>query len=179
MGVFDRIILTVYTFSLTFISVVIIAMSLGYGAPIDYLQTNLQRANGRWVIGLLGAAFFFVSIRLLYYAFRRRHPSQTVIHDTAMGEIRVSLDAVGNLLRRIGQQSVGVREVKPRVFNDEGGIAVELNLWVSPDVSVPEISDEIQNKVKKYVREVVGVDVTEISIFVEDISASGRRGALR
>lgn len=178
MGIFDRVILTLYAISLTFISFMIMLVALGWDVPFDYIRTSLANPGGRWSVGLLATAFFVVSLRLLYYAFRRRHPSQTVVHETALGEVRIALDAIENLVRRAARQVTGVREVKASVTSNPAGIAVGLRATVSPEVNIPSVSDEIQNTIKNYVRNVVGIGVAEVKIYVENISDEVRRGRL-
>ncbi|MCL6451684.1 MAG: alkaline shock response membrane anchor protein AmaP [Acetobacteraceae bacterium] len=176
MGIFDRIILTLYTFSLTFISLAFILMALGWLAPLDVVRASLSDPDGRWVVGIVAATFFVVSLRLLYFGFRRRYPGQTLVHQTPLGEVRISLDAVENLVRKVVRQVTGVRDVRARVLHQGGEVGVSLRVTVSPDLSVPEVSDKIQNAVKNYVRNVVGVGVHEVEIFVENIGDEVRRG---
>lgn len=178
MGVADRIILTLYTFFLAFISLFIVLMAMGWGFPLEFIRTSLLNPNGRWAVGVLGTAFFVVSIRLLYYGFRRRGPSQTVVHETALGEVRITLGAVENLVKRVARQVKGVRDIRTSVGRSPEGITVNLRAVVSPEVSIPEVSDQVQNAVKNYVRHVVGVEVAEIKIYIDNITSEARRGRL-
>jgi len=179
VGLFDRIILTIYTFSLTFISFITVAMALGWLEPLEFMRTSLSDINGRWVTGLIGGVFFIVSIRLLYFAFRRTRVGHTVIHDTALGHVDISLGAIENLVERVGYQLDGVREIRPTVMSDDSeGISVSLIVKVSPDANVPRLADELQNSVKRYVRSVVGLSVSNVNIHVRDITTQFRRSRL-
>lgn len=176
MGIFDRAILTLYTFCLAFISLAFVVAAAGWTVPLDVIQQSLGTANGKWTVGVLGAVFFIVSLRLLYFGFRRRHAGQTVIHQTPLGEVRVSLDAIESLVRKVVRQVNGVRDVRARASNSPSGIGVVMRVAISPDTSVPEVSDKIQNTVKNYVRNVVGVGVHEVRIFVDNIGDETRKG---
>lgn len=177
MGIFDRIILTLYTFSLTFISFVTVLIALGWDRPLRYVEESLAGRDGRLVVGISGAVVLIVSLRLLYLAFRR-YPRQTIVHETAMGEVRISLDAIENLVRKAVHQVRGVREVKAAVASAPGGVAVRVRASVTPDINIPEASDQIQNTVKNYVRNVVGIGVQEVKITVDNIGDEHRRGRL-
>lgn len=174
MGVFDRVVLTLYTISLTVISLVIVTMAFGWLGPLDFIQRSLMAVNGRVVIGLVGTAFFVVSVRFMYFAFHRRSRSQTLIHQNPLGEVRISLSAIENLIKRIGLQTGGVKDLKAYASTGSGGVNVSLRVWVSPDASIPELSDHLQSQINKYVKSVVGVDVAEVRIHVENITTEIR-----
>lgn len=175
MGLFDRVVLAVSTVSLAIIAALTMLMSFGWTFPLDLLGTSLQTPQGRLVIGLLSGFYLISSLRLVYYAFRRKYSGQTVIHETSLGEIRVSLDAVENLVRRVARQTQGVRDVKSHVSLSTAGIRVWAKIVVSPDVSIPSVSNEVQSSIKSYVRNVVGVEVADVCVYVENITAEIRR----
>lgn len=175
MGVIDRIILTVYTFSLAIISFATVLAALGLVAPAEWVLSHLERPGGRWVVGLLGAAFLAVSVRLIFFAFYRRRAGQALVHETELGDVRISLDAVENLVKKVARSVKGVREVKASVQSETAGLSTELRCVFSPDVSIPEVSQQIQDEVRTYVRRVVGVDVAVVRVHVENIVAD-RRG---
>lgn len=178
MRVIDQIILTLYTFTLAAISVIAVAASLHLWQPYTWIQAAYDTPSGRLTMGIAGLVFFIVSFRLIYAAFRRRGGGQAVVHENNLGEVRISLDAVVNLVRRVARQIKGVREMQAIVENTPGGLVAELTGTISPEVSIPEVSEEIQNTVKSYVRRVVGVEVSEVRIHVENISNDSRRSRL-
>jgi len=175
VSLFDRVVLTLYTFFLTVFSILVILTSLGWGYPLALLNANLETTPGRWGTGIVSAVLLTASLRLLYLGFRKRKGSQTVVHETPMGEVRVSLDAIEDLIRRVGRQVQGVRESRARVTCSPSGLKVVVKLGVSPDVSIPQVSDELQTTIKDYVKNVVGVDVSETQVLVETISTESKR----
>jgi len=101
-----------------------------------------------------------------------------VVHETSMGEVRISLEAVENLVRKVARSTKGVREVKASVRHNKDELSVALRCTVSPEVSIPEVSEEIQNSVRQYVKRVVGVELAEVQLEVENIANDSRRGRL-
>ncbi|HLS88048.1 MAG TPA: alkaline shock response membrane anchor protein AmaP [Sphingobacteriaceae bacterium] len=176
MGIIDQIILALYTISLAVISfLVFLVMALRWRVPLDYLQTLLTRDPARWVAALVAAVFFVSSVRLLIFAFRRRAAGAALVHDSALGEVQISLKAVENLVARAGRQVEGVRELNARVESGKDGIQVHLRGSVYPEVNIPELSDRLQNLVKRHVRSVVGVEVENVRFHVKDIGDDRRR----
>lgn len=144
-------------------------------APETWLANALQTPGGRITVGVWGFVFFVVSVRLIYSALFMRVAGEAVLHTTELGEVRISLDAVENLVRRVARSIKGVRDIKATVTNGPDGLVVFLRGVMSPEISVPVASEEIQQAVKSYVHRVVGVEVVEVRIAVDNISNESRR----
>jgi uncharacterized alkaline shock family protein YloU len=176
VGIVDRIILTLYTVALTVLSLLAVAVAFGWSRPLDTVLAALRATNGRAAVATVGAIFFLSSVRLLILAFRRRQPGQQVVHETELGEVRISLDAVENLVRRVARQATGVRDVRPQVRLAPEGVEARLRVWVSPDVSIPGVARELQDALRRSVHEVVGVELAALDVQVENVTTEVRRG---
>lgn len=176
MGIFDRVILVMFALTVAVISFLVLAMAVaGWVSPLDYLIDLLYSLNGRWLLGVVSSLWLIVSLRFLYFGFRRDRPWQTLIHETDIGEVRVSLGAVENLISKVTRGLKGVRDVRTAVFPTTGGIGVRLRTVVSPEVNVPETARHIQQTVTDYTKNVVGVEVTEVKVLVNNITNEARR----
>lgn len=175
MGVIDRILLTLYTLALATLSAITFLMAWGWLVPLNYINSTLQNPNGRWGIGVTAAIIFVLSIRWIYYGFRPRGGMQTIVHQTELGEVRISLGAIENLIRKVSKQVDGVRDIRVVVYNSPPGISVKLRGTVSPDISIPEVSHDLQDTIKDYVRRVVGIEVSSIRLAVENISNESKK----
>lgn len=175
MSLADRVFLTLYSLCLAVVSLLVVAVASGWEGPVAGLQAGLADPGRRWVMGALGVIFFAFSVRFLTLGVRRQRGSRSVVHETTMGEVSVSLGAIENLVRRVARQCTGVRDVRGWVRYGAAGLSVHLRLVVSPDVSIPKVSEEVQKAVAQYVRDVVGVGVSEVQVMVENISTEPRR----
>ncbi|MDQ7792991.1 MAG: alkaline shock response membrane anchor protein AmaP [bacterium] len=178
MGIFDRVVLTLFTLSIAFLSALLLLVVLGWPVPLEILQANLSDLGGRWLLGVLAGVSLVVSVRFLYYGMRRPGERRSLIHHGPLGDTRISLGAVESLIGKVTRQVKGAREIKPRVSLAGDGVSVFLRAVVGPEVSVPEWSDDLQRTIKTHVRTVVGVDVHEVKIFVDNIASEPRRGRL-
>ena len=176
MGIIDRIVLSIYTFSLAIISglMILVAIAPEWLQVHIWLQDALLTGRGRVIIGLVGGAFFAVSVRLILFAFTRQGGGQPVIYESAMGEVHISLGAVESLVNKTARSVKGVRDMKAVITHAPDGLHAHLTGTVSPDVSIPEVSEEIQSQVRQYVKRVVGVDMAEVRIEIENIATDGR-----
>jgi uncharacterized alkaline shock family protein YloU len=176
VGIIDRIILTVYTMALLVCSGLAVLIGLGWARPAGAIRVALDTLNGRLSIGAVGLIFFVSSVRLLILAFRRRQPGQSVVHETDLGDVNISLDAIENLVQRVARQMRGVRDVRPQVGLSADGLHASMRVWVSPDVNIPELARDLQEEVGRSVQGVVGVALAGLDIRVENITTETRRG---
>lgn len=179
LGTIDKIVLSIYTVALAVVSFImtVVAIFPEEVQPARWIEDAMSTGRGRWAVGLIGATFFLVSVRLIAVAFRRQG-GQPVVHETSMGLVRISLDAVENLVRKTARGIKGVREIKATVIHGKDGLHVLLKGTISPEVSIPEVSEEIQTAVRTYVKRVVGVELVDIRMEVENIANEGRRTRL-
>ncbi len=117
----------------------------------------------------MGMVFFLVSARLFYLAFRRR-PSAAVVHAGSLGEVRISLGAVENLVSRVARGMKGVRDVRVGGEVRQQRLYLSLRLEVGPEVAIPELADALQKEVARQVRQVVGAEVAGVNVQVRDIA---------
>lgn len=173
MGLLDRLLLTVYTLALTVFSAITVVVALGDQRPFHAFQVVLLTATGRWITGGISLLVLASSVRLLYSAFAR--PRIQVVHETELGDVRISREAVENLVQRVARQIRGVRDVRARVALASDGVEARARIWVSPDVGIPGLAQQMQDEVRRAVREVVGVELTLFEVRVENITTEGRR----
>ncbi|SDD36372.1 alkaline shock response membrane anchor protein AmaP [Sporomusa acidovorans] len=169
MGIIDRIILSIYTFLLAFLSVAAILLSLRL-IPLELAWTSLAYMYGQWEASLVGAVFFLLSIRLLLAGLRSHKAKDTIVHHNDLGDVHISLDAVENLIEKVARHIRGVRGIKVKVALAGQGISVKLKAVVSPESHVPTVAGEIQNRVHEYVKNTVGIELADVRVMVENIS---------
>ncbi|MHB8169927.1 MAG: alkaline shock response membrane anchor protein AmaP [Thermincolia bacterium] len=171
MGLFDRALLTLYSSFVGIMSVIMLLVALGWTDIGYYLSYAFATDEHRYVIVAGSIIFFFISVKLVLAAFHKKGVVNTLIQDTAMGQVRISLEALEGLVKRVSYQVKGVREVKPYIIVEPNGVKVLIRTVVSPDISIPEMTNEIQSGVRDYLSEVAGISVHSVKILVENISS--------
>ncbi len=177
MGIFDRIILALFTLAMAVVSCLFVVMAAaGWLVPLYRIQDWLSMDNGRWVFGILSGLSLVVSLRFLYLGSRKDRPDQALVHETEMGEVHISLGAVENLVTKVAKSLKGVRDVRSSVYQRDGNLGVRIHAVVSPEVNVPDTARLIQQAVGDYTKNVVGVEVTEVKVVVNNITNEAKRG---
>ncbi len=171
---FDRALLAVYTLFITVLSALFAAVMLGWPAPL-YVLRDIFYPGRPEVFWTLIVALILAGVRLFWLSLVKPRGRHVVLVEGALGEIRVSLRAVEDMVDKEVSLMDGVKEVKSRMVAVSQGVGIRLRASVTPDVNVPSISTDIQNRVKKKVFEVTGLTVNNIKVSIDNISAKKPR----
>lgn len=169
MSIIDRIILSIYTILLTVLSLISIMLSVKI-LPQEYWQKGLSLIYGKWEAALIGSIFFLVSIRLLLAGVRSRRGPSKIVHQTEMGVVEISIGAVEDLIAKTARHTRGVRNAKVHVRQLGEEVKVDMRIVVGPEYNIPKVAGEIQQRTQEYLKNTVGVAMTEVRILVNDIS---------
>lgn len=175
MEIGDRVLLAIFSGGLVLHFAMIFLSTVGWEVPVDLVSSIEEKPQGRVIIATLALAFLVVSLRFFIFTFRRKYGKKSVVHEGPMGEVRVHLGAIENLIKRVCRQVPGVKDIKASVSNIDNAVSVHLRCWVSPDVSIPELTRDLHKTVQTYVKSVVGVEVKEIRMVVENITPESKK----
>ena len=169
MGIFDRIILSLYTLLLSLLSIVVILLSVRV-ISLDYVLMGFSYVYDQWTATLAGAVFLLVSIRLLLAGLRSRRTKDTIVHNNELGDVHITVHAVENLVEKVTRHIRGIRDVKVKVFFRGAGMFIKIRAVTSLETNIPSTTSEIQQRVHEYVKNTVGVEIAGVEVFVENIS---------
>ena len=171
MGPFDRGILAIYSITLTLLFLVAAAFMAGWQQPWLRLWREIALPGNSEVLWSLVAIYIIMGIRLIWKSIRGEHKKkQAVIHERSQGEVRVSLNAIEALAEKEAYTVEGIREAKARVGAAPEGINIKLRVTVTPDVSIPQLAEGLQQQVKDRINNVVGIAVQEVRVAVESFT---------
>lgn len=180
MNLFERFLLLIYTMGIMAAIAIIGFAAAGWTTMIHILQLSLHNYNQRLVMGTVAVVYLLLSIKFFLQALSTpKRISQAVVHESGIGQVRVSAEAVENMVCRVVKQIRGVREVNPRVNFLPEGIIIFIKVALLPEINIPQTSDEIQSKVTNYMSEVAGINIKSVKILVEGISPESKAGIPR
>lgn len=171
MRPFERALLAVYTFFLTVVFILFSIVLLGWTAP-QYLLRDLFYPGQPEVFWPLMLVLILAGVWLFGVSISRPggKDKHVVLAESALGQVHISLQAIENLVMKLVAQVDGVKEVKTKIISDPQGVGVRIRAVVTPDINIPSISVEIQQKIKEKVFEVTGINVGNVKIFIENIA---------
>lgn len=175
MKLSERALLLVYTLLFTVVSFLMILVTIGWARPVEFIAQSIDLPSGRLSIGIVSFLLFILGLRLLFSSLNRRSDQQTTVQETSLGKVKVSLTAIENLVKKSVRQIKGIREVKVLVRAVEGkGIQIQMRIVISPEINVPVLTSDVQKNVKEYVKDVIGLDVADVSIIIDNIATDGK-----
>ncbi len=139
------------------------------GELFRLVQSNQEL---RLIFGAL-ASFVGLTTFVVYFKFRSGMKEDKVIaFDNPSGRVSVSLSALEDLVRRMLIRLVEIRDVSANITVAKDGLKVIIRLVLGSEVSVPEISSNIQKSVIKKIQATIGVDEQiDVAVYVTKIIA--------
>lgn len=179
MGPFDRALLAVYTLIATAVALgvfLVLSGLLGRWVIPSDLYVFVQPGVREPALGVLGV-LVLAGLRLLWISLRpgAARGGHAVVDENVLGQVRIALTAIEGLVARIVGEVPGVRDVRPQAAADGERLAMRLKVTVTPDVHIPELAREIQQLVQEKVREVTGINITNVRVSVESIATTRLR----
>ena len=176
MNVFNRLLIVVLDLLLLIAAGAVLLTAVGVVkpqqlAPTPWLRdrlipfTQLEPTSWNWTVGA-SIVLLLLGLLLLFFELRpgpREAPRITLKQD-GLGRVTVARDGVRKLVDREAGQVAGVMEVRSRVEEDSEGLRILCRLSVDPTKSVPEVTQELQERAKMAVEHHLGRPVAAISV---------------
>lgn len=170
-----RFVLFLYNLLLLALAGIFLAAALNRPEPLAYLQSALATPENRLMVGIAALLLLAATLAVLLSMFKRE-PSfeKVVIKQGLQGEIAITVPAIKVLIMKAIKQVEGVRDIRPRVAQSSEGLVINLHMAINPELSVPDLSQQIQSTVKQYLQDTGGLQVAEIRMLVDEFPANGR-----
>ncbi|MFY0543259.1 alkaline shock response membrane anchor protein AmaP [Brevibacillus sp. H7] len=173
MNLFDRFILTIYSFALIVLSCIMIGVTSGL-IPADYVRPYVeQMLSGTQMAYLIVAVIFLVvSLRFFFSSFRRqkRKGEKGIRQHSDLGEVNITLQTIQTIAERAARRIKGVRDLKTSVKAVESGNIIALRVSVDGETPLPELTQKMQYDVKNQVESIAGVAIAEVSVIVTEVA---------
>lgn len=174
MNPFDRGLMVLYALAGTLTVLVLSAALAGWAWPADLLRNAAEKPGFYETSYALLVIFFLAGIRLAWQGLRseKRH---AVVLEGPLGQVRITLSAIESLVEKVVLDQKGVREAKAAVEAVPAGLGIRVRVSVAPDINIPQVSEMLQNAVREKALEIAGIEVKDIRISVDHISAQKLR----
>ncbi len=170
MGIPDRIILTLYTFLMAVVSVLVTLCSLDI-FPKSVISNFIASIPGNWTYAVGGVIMLLVSIRLLIAGIGVTSSNSLQLSEGPNGKIHIGKTALEDYVANLSQEIYGIYNVKVIAKLEDEGVNVRINASIEPGINIPETTGEIKANVKESIKKVTGMDVKEIELYYKQIKA--------
>ncbi|MCH4158121.1 MAG: alkaline shock response membrane anchor protein AmaP [Acidaminococcaceae bacterium] len=168
MGITDRIILTLYTFLMAVVAILLILGSLGV-IPQDATLAFIATIPGSWEYALIGIILLGVSVRLLLAGIGALGVNTLTLSEEEGGKLLVSKRALEDYIGDIAQEVYGIYGVKVVVKMADKAVDARINASLEPGVNVYEVTHEVKTNIKETIKKVLGMEVGDIELFFKQI----------
>ena len=174
MGIINRFLLFLYTLFIAVLSIGVILLVVKL-VPEQYVINEYQYLAAQWQTAAGALLFFLLSIHLLCCSLFNGSKEQVILVNTDSGSVQVTLEAVREMINRLSDSTVGVREsktvcqVRHGKENDDK-LEITLKLIIGQDRNIGLISDDIRGKIDQHMKHLVGISAYELKIEVESIA---------
>ena len=179
MKIVDRLILALYSICIAALSLIIMVIPFNYAGiiNIEYGVNLINGMNGNYIYSLLGLVFFIVSLRFLLSGIIGNRDSKQesfLVMKNDYGEIVIYAHTIVGLVENIVDGFSGIKKIDTRVDLSNGVIYLLMKGEIMPEINIPEISKELQIKVKEKLESTTGAQVGEIKVEINNVSAPSR-----
>jgi uncharacterized alkaline shock family protein YloU len=155
-------------------------LTLGAFPGTEFLGFNFAYFVHNFTYTALGLLILVVGVLLIALAASGRGVKQreaqttkeggNIVSFTEIGEVRISFKAVESMVLAAARKVNGIREVTTRIDAVEQGLIVYMRVKTIPDIPIPALVGELQTKVRDYVQENSGTNISEVKVLVENIA---------
>jgi len=140
-------------------------MATGWGLPYILLANGLEwlRANP-WESTVVAAALLLLG--LLLFVRPRESTDRSFQTSSKGGNVRISQDALQEIIARSATALPGVLQVKSNLREREAGLQIMVSCQFEQGELIPQRAEELQTKVKADVELYTGIMVTEVKVLV-------------
>ncbi|MFV9510792.1 alkaline shock response membrane anchor protein AmaP [Tepidibacillus sp. LV47] len=181
MKLFDRLVLFLASLSLMLISLFVIVIGIGLFNPMllnQWLTQFFNQSDVKTSVLIISLILFFISLYLITKSLQRREVLPISKH-SEIGEIKISMETLENLVTKITSRIKGIRELKAKVRPDEQGtMSVLVKIVFDGETPIPQITKEIQELVKERLEQLTGITVGQVHIVISNVSQSTNKKVL-
>lgn len=130
----------------------------------------LYGTSAKIILGV-SIVFILLSIRCIFFdptSKQEQKDKKGVLLANENGKLMISKETIENLVEFVTKEYKMAKDVSSKVELDkENNLRIFLNIVVSSDVVIKDLSADLQTKIKEKVKETTDLDVKEVNITVK------------
>ena len=174
MKFIEKITLIIYSNIMLILSVIACLLVFGW-IDIDVVQNLvkdliLYGTSSKIILGV-SIVFILLSLRCIFFdptSKQEQKDKQGILLANDNGKLMISKDTIEDLVEAVTKQYKMAKDVTSRVELDkENNVNIFVNLVVSSDTVIKDLSADLQEKIKNKVKETTDLEVKEVNIIVK------------
>lgn len=176
MKVIEKITLIIYSNIILIIAVIASFLVFGW-LDIDIVQSLIKTlvisgTSSKIILGV-SLVFILLSIRCIFFDPTSKQDikdKQGILLENENGRLMISKETIENLVEVVTKECNMAKEVTSRVDLDKyNNVNIFVNLVVSSDTVIKDLTVDLQNKIKDKVKETTDLDVKQVNITIKKV----------
>jgi len=169
MNTFNRVVVVLILLAIIIVMTVVLVVPR---PMIEVVQGWLSNLDARLalvaqplllIIGVILALLVdVVCAVLIWLEIRRPKPKAVRVQKVSGGVAELTVDSIARRVEYSVSQLADIISIKPNVLGKRGGVEVELDLEMTPDVDIPSKTEEICQVVKEVVEDKMGLKLRKV-----------------
>ena len=174
MKFIEKITLIIYSNIILILSVIACLLIFGW-LDIEIVQGLVRDlllfgTSSKIILGV-SIVFILLSLRCIFFdptSKQEQKDKQGILLANDNGKLMISKDTIEDLVEAVTKQYKMAKDVTSRVELDkENNVNIFVNLVVSSDTVIKDLSADLQEKIKNKVKETTDLEVKEVNIIVK------------
>ena len=184
MKILEKITLIIYSYIMLILSIILCLLIFGW-LDMDLVGNICYRVivgetSSKILLGV-SIAFILLSIKCIFFDSTSREQikeRQGVLLENESGKLLISKETIENLVNSVALNFQSAEQVTTRVELDkENNVKVYVNLIISSDAVIKDLSANLQTKIKEKVKRATDLEVKEVNITVKKVAAKEQQEA--
>lgn len=176
MKILEKITLIIYSNIMLILSILLCLLVFGWldvSTVTDIMEkVVIGETSGKVVLGF-SILFILLSIRCIFFDPTSKEEikeRQGVLLENESGKLMISKETIENLVNSVALNFQSAEDVATRVELDkENNVKVFVNLMISQDAVIKDLSANLQAKIKEKVKNATDLEVKEVNITVKKV----------
>ncbi len=177
MKILEKITLIIYSNLILIVSIILCLLLFGW-LDIQLVGNVVYKliegdTSSKILLGV-SVVFILLSIKCIFFdstAKRQAKEGQGVLLENESGKLMISKETIENLVNSVALNFQSAEQVTTKVELDkENNVKVYVNLIISSDAVIKELSANLQNKIKEKIKTTTDLEVKEVNITVKKVA---------
>jgi len=170
-----RVVLFVYNLLILGLAVVAMYLAVGNTGLIEAVEALLANPVNQIILGASAAAVIALTVLVIISLLKgESKPANIVVSSSVNGQVSITVPAIKTIISKAVKKVDGVKETRSSVSSGPDGVVIYLHMMINPEVSVPEMSKNVQAAVKEHLESIGGLQVSEVRVLVDDFGNANK-----
>lgn len=177
MKILEKITLIIYSNIMLILSIILCLLIFGWldkSLVGSMVASLLEGDTSSKIILGVSVVFILLSIKCIFFDSTSKEQikeRQGVLLENESGKLMISKETIENLVNSVAVNFQSAEEVSTRVELDkENNVNVFVNLIVSSDAVIKDLSANLQSKIKEKVKTATDLEVKQVNITVKKVA---------